>query len=143
MVYYWQKSSTINYLENRITLTANSDIYLTGFECLASLPVTKQHKFKFNEVTGVFEMQPSTSLQLDPEDFWEANVSINPYYLNIDTVRSVRTKFGYQRTFKYAQFIPKGVEVYLRIVLTSKEPKEPMQQTTFSVCQGRDCQSVS
>jgi hypothetical protein len=110
-VYVWSSSDTNVTLNNRVTLIANTDIYLTGFECLGSFNPSRICNLSYNEVTESFESQPRISLA--PSCF-KTFVTISPTYYNISTgLRRVGTKFGFHNILEKAQFIPKGQKLSL------------------------------
>jgi len=118
-IYYWSMEKC-HFLQNTVSLCSNTDLYLTSFECVGSFPKSKDCRLKFDETTDSFEVQPKYNAA--PEDFWETSVkNVRPFYKNVDIVRSVKTKFGYQKILKCAQLLPKGVEVNLQVTLTNNE----------------------
>jgi hypothetical protein len=110
-VYVWSSLDTNYTLNNHVKLIANTDIYLTGFECLGSFYPSRICNLSYNEVTESFKSQPSISLA--PSCF-KTSVIISPTYYNMSSgVRPVGTKFGFHNILKEAQFIPKGQQLSL------------------------------
>ena len=96
---------------------------MTSFELVGSFPSTLDcSTLKFEEISDSFEVQPKISLA--SEDFWDTKVKFGKQqrsYKDVEIMRSVQTKFGYQKVLKCAQLIPKGVAVDLFISLTNNE----------------------
>jgi len=112
-IWYWTQGS---FQKNVVTLTANTDIYLTGFEFLGSFPANRNSNLKYNKVTRSFQLQPDyTSL---PMHIFKTGFSISPPYYKIpSTARYRESKFGYLKIFDSAQFIPKGLPLTIEITM--------------------------
>jgi hypothetical protein len=120
-VYNWSKNKC-SLMQNSVSLRSKSDIFLTSFELVGSFASKLDcSTLKFEEISDSFEIQPKICLA--SEDFWETKVKFGKQfsYKDVDIVRSVQTKFGYQKVLKCAQLIPKGVAVDLFISLTNNE----------------------
>jgi hypothetical protein len=112
-IWYWSQRSC---QKNVVTLTANTDIYLTGFECLGSFPANRNSNLKYNKVTRSFQLQPDCTPL--PMHILKTSFSISPPYYKIPSVVRYRErKFGYLNIFDSAQFIPKGLPLTLEITM--------------------------